>query len=169
MNPKQKMSLKNVNDCVREEICRNIIQVAQALLFSRDSSYSIYVAQVIMQVNSEVKYFTGQTSSISFPHALRSIADWFLNIAICRYDWWAPWRSAVLAQAAASLVQWSKQWGMSTFGLLPMKYYPLEEDMTTFCGWKFAHKQLSLYSPTSNGSFRKCSDTHVKFMCLSVL
>lgn len=34
--------------------------------------------------------------------------------------------------------------------------------MTTFCGWKYAHKQLSLYSLISNGSFRKSSDSSCK-------
>lgn len=79
---------------------------------------------------------------------LQNITDGVANVAIFHYNWWAPWRSAALTLAAASLVQWSKRGNMSAFGLLPMKYCPLEEDMTVSCGRKFALSLCSLTSRT---------------------
>lgn len=64
-----------------------------------------------------------------------------------------PWSSDQSSEAAI------------TFGLLPMKYCPLEVDMTASCGWMFAHNFTHFIS---SGIFKIPSDIYVNFVCVCV-
>lgn len=53
---------------------------------------------------------------------------------------------------------------VSSFGLLPMKYCPLDEDVTTSCGWKFAHTPA--FTHLSHAGSSQTLDIDGKFMCV---
>lgn len=86
----------------------------------------------------------------------------------CRYPVMAvkPHGSQQSAQAAVYLVDWSKQWSMSAFGLCPLKNCPLEEDMMMSCGW-FAWGNSHFTHLILNKIFKRVDDIDVKcILCM---
>lgn len=144
----------NSQDTLNPSCCRARLYNAPVVFFlnvwfcsaSRIFLFWLCATLAIIKPNLWVECWNRRGSSLL--QFCKNITDWVANVAISHYDWWAPRRSAALTRAAASLVQWSKRRNMSAFGLLPMKYCPLEEDMTVSCGRKFALSLCSLTSRT---------------------